>query len=167
MPSDASWLIHSPEATVSSGSGPCFPHLPISSAWSSYPKTERCFPKEKSDIISFPKLFILSLAHDASSKSNFLWMREMPLTLSLNQINFKCTTASLVMRIGHRRMLHNKESKGKIYSYLPTVIHSKDFYQYCLPKIGISVEDKPSGSPQISSVPLLVYSSEVYFWGKW
>lgn len=76
-PSDACWLIHSPWPIVSSGTGPCSPRLPISSAWSFNSKTEKCFPKEMSDITSFCKLFILSLAHALPSKFNSLCTRDV------------------------------------------------------------------------------------------
>lgn len=76
-PSDASWLIHSLWPIISFGTCPCFPRLPISSAWSSNSKTEKCFPKEMSDITSFSKLFILSLAHATPSKFNSLCERDL------------------------------------------------------------------------------------------
>lgn len=71
------WLIHSPWPIISSGTGPCFPRLPISSAWSSYSETEKSFPKEMSDITSFFKLFILFLAHVTTSKFNSLCVRDI------------------------------------------------------------------------------------------
>lgn len=80
VPSDASWLILSPEAAVSSGSGPCFPTFPFPQPGALAPRQRNAFLKRRVISYPFPKLFILFLMHDAPSKSNSLCTREMPLT---------------------------------------------------------------------------------------